>query len=159
MKTKDLRIAEVRYFDTFQNGILVPLQEAYTFLQIIGDKYVNVFSEKEYPVYERMPYSNITKDGWEFGTKIQLVSGECQDGLCYVVERTPVQDVLRVENISIKELEEVILKSNVFFIDRIDLLKKQKNYFFNKQYREDKKKMKSFQQYLDSCTKGVQYHK
>ena len=106
-----------------------------------------------------MPYSNITKDGWEFGTKIQLVSGECQDGLCYVVERTPVQDVLRVENISIKELEEVILKSNVFFIDRIDLLKKQKNYFFNKQYREDKKKMKSFQQYLDSCTKGVQYCK
>ena len=160
LKTKDLRITEIRYFDTLHNGVLVPSQEAYTFLQKIGDQYVNVFTpEVEYPIYERVPYSNTTKDGWEFGTKIMLVSGECQDGLCYVMERTPVQDVLRVDEITKEELEKVILKSNVFFINRIDLLKKEKNSFFNRQLREDQKKMKKFQQYLDSCQKGLQYHK
>lgn len=160
MKTNQLRIAEVRYFDTYHNGILVPSQETYTFLYKMGNQFINVFTpEIEYPVYERVPYSNVTKDGWEFGTKILLVSGECQDGLCYVMERTPIEDVLRVDEITKEELEDVVLKSNLFFINRIDLLKRQKNYFFNRQYRDDMKKMKSFQQYIDSCCKGLQYHK
>ena len=160
INTKDLRIAEVRYFDTLHNGVLVPSVEAYVLLQKIGDQYVNVFHpEVEYPIYERVPYSNTTMDGWDFGTKIIQVSGECKDGLCYVMARTPIQDVLRVNQITREELEKVILKSNVFFIDRIDLLKKQKNSFFNKQLWDDKKKMKEFQQYIDSCERGLQYHK
>ncbi len=160
INTKDLRIAQIRYFDTLHNGVLVPPVEAYVILRKIGDQYVNVFHpEIEYPVYERVPYSNTTSDGWEFGTMIIQVSGECQDGLCYVMLRTPVQDVLRADYITVEGLEETILKWKEFFIDRIDLLEGKKNCFFCKQLRDDKKQMKQFQQYIDSCQKGLQYHK
>ena len=161
INTKDLKIAQVRYFDASHNGVLVPHLEAYVILQrITENQYVNVFHpEVEYPVYERIPYSNTTKDGWEFGTMIMQVSGKSEDGLCYVMLATPVQDVLGVEQVTMEELEEVVLRWKEFFIDRIDLLKKQKNFIFSKQLREDKKKMKIFQEYIDSCEKGLQYHK
>ena len=160
MRTKNLKIAEIRYFDTLNNGIVIPSQEVYTFLEKVGDKYISVFTpEVEYPIYERVPYSNVTFDGWEFGTKIMLLSGECQDGLCYVIERIPIEDVLRVDEISKEELEEVILKSNVFFVERIDIIQRKKNSFFNKQLWKDKMMMKKHQEYIDSCSKGLQYHK
>ena len=160
MKTKDLRLTEICYYDTFRNDIMVPTKKAYTFLQKVDSQYRNVFTpEIEYPIYEIVPYSNITKNYWEFGTKYQLLRGKCEDGICYVIHPFSMEDVLRVEEITKEELEEMIVKSNQFFIDRIDILQREKNSFFNKQLWDDKKKRKEFQQYLDSCSRGVQYYK
>jgi len=160
INTKDLRIAQVRYFDTMHNGVEVPLMEAYAFLLKTENCYVNILDpEKDYPVYDRVPYSNTTRDGIDFGTKIILVSGECEDGLCYVIEKVSVKDILKVEEVTRKELEIMAEKSKLFFIDLFDIHKAQKKTIFNGQFREEQKKMKEFQKYLDFCEKGLQYHK
>ncbi len=158
--TKDLRIAEVRYFDTKHNGVEIPPFDTYAFLLKVGDNYVNVINpDNDYPVYERVPYSNVTREGWEFGTKIMLVSGECQDGLCYVVGNTAMQDVLGTILISRKELIDKIVDSKQFFVDVAEIREKQRHSFFDKRYRDEQKKLKEFREYVDSCMKGKQYYK
>lgn len=160
INTKDLKIAEVRYFDTKHNGVVVPSFDTYAFLLKVGENYVNIIKpEKDYPVYERVPYGNTTKEGWEFGTKIQLVSGECRDGLCYIVGNTSMENVFGTKTISRKELIAAIVKSKQFFIDVAEIREKERHSIFDRQYREEKKLMKAFYQYVDSCQIERQYHK
>lgn len=160
INTKDLKIAEVRYFDTEHNGVAVPSFDTYAFLLKIGENYVNIMKpEKDYPVYERVPYRNTTEDGWEFGTKILLVSGEYQDGLCYVVGDTSMEDVLGIKTISKRELIHAVIKSKQFFIDVAEIRKKKRHSIFDKQYRKEQKLVKDFYQYIDSCQIKKQYYK
>ena len=152
INTKDLRIAEVRYFDTEHNGVEIPPLTAYAFLLKVGEEYINIINPgKDYPVYERVPYSNTTREGWEFGTKIILATGECQDGLCYVVGNTPMEDVFCVSTVTRRELIENIVKSGEFFIDVAEIHEKQRHSIFDRYYREEKKKLKEFREYINSC--------
>lgn len=121
---RDLKLGQVRYFDKDHNGIEVIPVSAYVILFKNGNDYYNIFNvDNVYPVYKRVPYSNTTMDGEDFGTKIVLDSGECKDGLCYVLENKSLMLLFKKDVVSYEELLEYVINSKFFFVDRLDMLK------------------------------------
>lgn len=158
--TSSLKLAQVRYFDMEHNGVEIPELKAYVFLRKVGEHYINVLNPlEELPVYDRVPYANTTMDGMDYGTKIVLAQGECQEGPCYVIENLGVSNVFGTEQISMEQLQEFVLKSHMFFVDRIQLLREKKIVPFNKQLRDDLNQMEALKKYFASCGKGVGYRK
>jgi len=169
IKTERLKLAQIRHFSKAHNGVEVPRNKAYVFLYKLGeDKYVNLFNTmQELPVYERVPYSNTTKEGLDYGTKIVLASGEEKSGPCFVVENIGMDNLFGEEKISLEQLKQFVFASNLFFIDRPTLVEEKvrgkspidRFVAFDKKYREDKKKAESFQQYLNTCVEEERYCK
>ena len=160
-----LRLAQVRYFNKEMNGVSIPSQSAYAFLVNVNGTYVNIVNPiEELPVYDRVPYTNTTLDGEDYGTKLVLINGEVQDGVCYVLERTKIEDLFDKKEVYISDLEDYIMKSDKFFIDRIDLLRdkigsqRRKSYYRRKMV-SDLKLLDKFNNYLAEESKGVQYKK
>lgn len=153
IKTKDLRLARIKYFDLEHNGAELCDMEVYAFLQAVGDKYVNVFKpEEELPVYDRAPYANVTKTGEDYGNRLIHVSGEVMDGPCYVMELVSVPELVGMDIIGLDALKEYVLSSKKLFADRISLIGQEtgtrKASLFLK-LREDMEKMAAFKDYLD----------
>ena len=160
METKNVKLAQVRYFDTYHNGVEIPEIKAYTFLYKQGDYYINYLNpSEELPVYDRVPYTNTTLDGFDFGTKIVLAQGECMDGPCYVIENIGVDNIFGMDTITSEQLEEFVLKSNLFFVDRLGLINNKKVISINSKYLEDVEKMKAFRKYMVTSRKGAVYKK
>ena len=160
INTKDLRLAQIRYFETSHNGVEVPSLQAYAFLQKIGKNYINILNpEAEYAVYDRVPYGNTTRDGVDYGTKIIRVSGEEEDGPCYVMEKLDMDHVFGVQELTKEQIEKIVLVSDLFFLDRPELLKRKGAFFFHKKLKEDEKKKTIFLEYLDSKEKEKVYQK
>lgn len=123
-----LRLARIGYFSKERNGVVMEKSNAYAIVYPRDceheNDYYNVFDE-EYalPVFKRSRvYSNYTRDGEAFGTKVYQVGGNVETGPCYVIEDSSVLDCLPnlVTRNSIKEL---IYRSKSFFPDRLSLLK------------------------------------
>ena len=158
INTEKLKIAEIRYFDTKYNGVEIPPINAYAFLYQFGNQYRNIFKlEEELPVYDRVPYSNTTRDGLDYGTKIVLVSGECKDGPCYVMEKLDMKSVFGKDKITMEQLEDYVLKSKYFFIDREDIRKKRHG--FSLKAKADRNHAKQLEDYLATCGEGCKYHR
>lgn len=120
IKTKDLSLATLKYYEE-GCGVEVSDNFSYAFLVKVNGVYINPFSQLElYPVFERVPYSNTTLDGEEFGSKLRLLNDIDVTGPCYIIVGTNMFDK---EEISIEELENFILKSSNFFRDRFYIAK------------------------------------
>lgn len=119
---KRLRVAQVRYFDVEKNASEIPEETAYVFLVNVNGTYINPFNPlEEVPVYDRAWYGNVTENGESYGTKIVLVNGEVQEGVCYILESFDVRDIFEKEVISMKDIEDYMFDSKLYFIDRIEL--------------------------------------
>lgn len=123
IEIKDLRIASLRYYSEENRGVEVdsPLGwGCFAFLVKIGkDTYVNPFNPlEEYPVFKRVPYSNTTMSGEDFGTKIMLANNILREGPCYVLSDDDYADYFGCDVIDIKVLEECILNSPGYFRER-----------------------------------------
>lgn len=163
LKTQDLRLARVKYFDTEHNGAELTSLEAYAFLRQLGDKFINVFDElEELPVLDRSVYPNVMPNGEEFGTRLIHVSGELNDGPCYVIEPFSVRDALGFDVISQVELKEYMYSSPKFFVDRMKLIEQEKGMkriSLMHTYREDQKSMAAFKSYISEHEKAKEYVK
>ena len=163
MKTADLRLAKVRYFDTKHNGAELSTIEAYAFLRKAGDHYFNVFDVLEdLPVLDRAPYANTTMSGVDYGNKLFHVQGELVDGPCYVIEPFPVRDILRKERVSEPELREYVLRSKNFFVDRLKMLEDEPGRVklsMLKTILADKKQMERLKAFFASHENGKPYVK
>ena len=121
-KTEQLELAEIRNFNAKRKSSVIPGRRAYTILGKFDDHYYNILNPSlEYPVYGRLPYSNTTSDGEDFGTMISLVEGEIQDGPCYILDIS-MKKVLQKEYVSFEQLQEFVLDSWKFFPDRISMI-------------------------------------
>lgn len=118
---KDLRKAKIRYYEEGM-GCEIPEIEAYALLIKIGDEYRNVARPlEECNVYDRVPYSNRTQGGDDFGTKIVLASGEEKDGVCYIIEKK-LGAFEGKDYVTVKEIDDEIINNlDVFYFDRWDL--------------------------------------
>lgn len=169
IKTERLKLAQIRHFSKAHNGVEVPKEKAYVFLYQMGEgQYMNILNPlHELPVYERVPYGNTTSDGFSYGTKIVLASGEEKTGPCYVVENLGMDNIFGERTISMKQLHEFVLASNMFFMDRPFIVEESvkgkgvvdRFIAFNKKYHEDKIKQESFDRYLADCMKEEGYSK
>ena len=128
INTKDLKLAQLRYYETKYNGTEILPISCYAFLLSVNGQYRNILNPmEELPVYGRVPYSNTTISGEDYGNKIILLSGEEKDGLCYVLENTDVKKMFSdKEVISFKTLKKCVCASKEFFIDRVSILKKER---------------------------------
>lgn len=118
---ENLRKAKIRYCES-DKGCEIPEVEAYALLIKIGDEYRNVVRPlEECNVYDRLPYSNRTQNGEDFGSKIILASGKEEDGICYIMEKKlgafEGKDYVTVDEID----DEIINNLDVFYFDRWDL--------------------------------------
>lgn len=123
IKTKDLRTVGIKYFSEKENGIEVSKNLGYAFLIKMGDGlYVNPFNPLEmYPVFERLPYSNVTRYGEEFGTKVALIGGEAKTGPCYLTVASIGENIFSGDTVTIGQLEDFMLGSSFYFVDRYDV--------------------------------------
>lgn len=121
-KVRDLKLAELKYYDEEHNGIEVMEPLSYVVLLRMGNSYVNFFKPEEiYPVFERTPYANVSvKDGEEFGTKVRLLTDEedCVSGPCWLLDREDDSCDKR-DVVSVLEVEDYVLNSYRYFKDRI----------------------------------------
>ncbi|MBR5370086.1 MAG: hypothetical protein IK137_02145 [Bacilli bacterium] len=116
-----IKKAQLRYFDG--NGTEIPEIEAYTIFIKKDDTYINLFDfVTDCNVYERLPYSNNTRDGEDYGTKIRLVCGKEEKGICYVLESGKMKELKNIESISLIDLYKIILESKDFYFDRKDII-------------------------------------
>ncbi len=157
--TKKLKLAKLKYFDEERNGAEVSDINAYAFLAEVDGKYVNFFepfSDEELLVFKRSIYPNVTMDGEEYGNKLIQVSGTARDGKCFIIENVDVSKLLGKSEISDEELSDYICRSSMFFIDRVELLKRKKHgslmrkSVINKRIAEDIQMMDEVDEYFDS---------
>lgn len=159
-----IKKAQLRYFDEEHNGVEIPEIKAYTIFVETDDGYVNLFTGLDnYNVYERLPYTNTTQGGEDFGTKIRLVSGKEEDGVCYVLESKGMTELKGLESVTKEYLYKLILESEDFYFDRLDLLNAYPHMlgFFEKQAikKKDKESLKKLFKYLDGHEKEKVYKK
>ena len=127
LESKNLRLGKVKYFDVEHNGVEVNDIDAYVFLYNINGHYVNIFNicEEEYPVFERVPYTNATLDGEDFGTKLMQVAGDStKSGPCYILEKETGKDIFDCYSVTMNTIQDYMFSSPKFFVDRYDILTK-----------------------------------
>lgn len=157
IKTSRLRKARIKYFESDKNGCEVFCPEAYALLLKVGDAYINVVNPyEECNVYDRVPYSNSTKSGEDYGTKLLLVCGREEDGLCYVLEPKlgAFEDKSYIRFCDIEN--EIAYNLSVFYFDRWDLFKDSNRGYFDQfiqkglAFKKDAEKREEFLNYISS---------
>lgn len=162
--TSRIKLAQLRYYKVGK-GAEISNNYVYTILAEFNGTYINPLNPfDELPVYDRAPYSNVTPDGkYEYGTKVFLVNGEEKDGLCYVLEKENVASSFKKSEVDIKDIENYVLNSKLFFIDRIELLEKDKRLlkdkYYKKLYLEDIKRMNQLKDFINSHNEVKEYEK
>lgn len=123
ISTKNIRAVGLRYFSEEDNGIELSKNLGYAFLVKVGeDFYINPFNPLEgYPLFERVPYSNVTIYGEEFGSKVSLVCGEEKTGPCYITLADDATQIFKKDTVTVGEVEDLILRSPYYFMDRHDI--------------------------------------
>lgn len=168
-KREDLYIVGLRFYDKNygKKGALV-LSDNLSYLIVTksnvegNNNYYNVFNRKEsYPVFKRTNYANYRSNGEAYGTQMELVSdgGFLESGPCWLMQEQLPEEF--GDEISLKTLEDLVLKSDKYFKDRENIAKrrniikglkthykdlenkKMMNKFFDEQYADlDKEKTK-----------------
>ena len=154
IKLKRLKLARVKYFDKEHNGAEVNDIDAYAFLYEKDGEYVNLFNPaREYPVYGRVPYTNTTRDGEDFGSKIVLRSGEVESGPCYIIDMEDCSKFFGKDKMSLDSLKQYMMMSSSFFIDRLEMMQegtKREKILHYKKIQQDRTMHARFNQFMDS---------
>ena len=142
IKVENIKVAEIREFDVEHNGVAMNFY-SYLFLLEKDGVYINPFDVfEDYPIYKRLPYSNTTLDGEDFGSKIKLIHGEEKDGPCIVLSTKKFSNFTDLKEFSLEQLENIVLLSSRYFKDREKIVKERFKYnpiIKNKYMRKDRK--------------------
>ena len=162
MKAKDIKIAELKFFDKEHFGIEVSEVQSYGLIAkvegVINSVYLHLLNPfEEYPIFERIPYCNCNSDGVEYGAKVISVGKEeLETGPCWVIGKENLFEVLGKEDVEKEDIEDFILKSPFYYKDRMSLVKNRmkKSLPFSKKFTDlyctfysdtvDKRKMDEF---------------
>lgn len=124
--TSNLRVAEVKYFDVCRNGLeYTESPISYVLLLRQDDKYFNLLNPGEhFSVYERVS-DTTSRWGTEdyFGNRINLVDGDIQQGESWLLTDIDLSDAFLASEVSIKELEDYVISSPMFFHNRKEIIK------------------------------------
>lgn len=160
LPVKKIRRAQIRYYETDRNACEIPELKAYTYFLDVDGYYINIFHPlEECNIYKRVPIPNFTKNGESFGTKIELVHGKEEDGVCYILDN-PDRIVSIYDYISIEDFEDLIINMKDFIVDRVEILEKRKDIFSRFKNRKiiesDKKNLEILQEYVISKDKEIE---
>lgn len=121
IKSENIKIAAVRYYDVENNGLVYPNDEQLSYVVLLnrGDVYINLLNpEESLPVFKRVPYTT-NYHGTEvcFGTKVRLESGEDKEGEVWLVEPHLTFSEYPMD-VSIRDVEDYVIESPIYFVDR-----------------------------------------
>lgn len=118
---ENLHLAEIRYLSLENNGVEFGNPIGYTFLMNRDSIYMELICcSSDIPVLKRLPFSNTTRDGEDYGSKMAVVGNKCylESGPCYVLSNTTTREIFEKDVVSKEELEDYILASDKYFVDR-----------------------------------------
>ena len=152
LPVKKIKRARIGYFDKGKNGSYLPKDNAYTYFLELHNVCINIFhAEEECNVYKRLPYPHYDKNGKPNGNRIVLISGKEEDGVCYIIDENYKIDY-PLDYISSKELEEIIIESDDFIVDRVYILGLRNDlktrFKYMKKKKEDNENLEKLQQYI-----------
>ncbi len=120
-KVENLSVAEVRYFSKEDNGVEFTDPVSYVFLVNRDEVYFNPFDFGEYyPVFKRVPYSNTTRLGEDYGSKMRLAGNSCdlKSGPCCVLCNIDMKELFGRDTVSEEVLKKYMMHSEKYFKDR-----------------------------------------
>ena len=129
INVKDLKVADVRYFDKENNGL--EFVDAVSRVVILnrGDTYINLLNPGEIaPIYRRIPDTTnpfSTED--YFGTKIEHVCGEESSGEAWLLDDVDFRSVFHKDEVTIDEVENYVLRSSYYYHNRAELIERRLN--------------------------------
>ncbi len=131
IKTKDIRVGTIKKF--VGKGLEHKSDYQYVLLVKEDNKYLDLFDEldeEKFAIFKRLPYSNTTLDGEDYGTKVYQVNGVFpkKNDECVLLVDVNFKNILNRDIISKDELKELTLKSKYFIRQRKEYaLEKLKN--------------------------------
>lgn len=132
VETNKIKLVDLRVYRK-ELGVEVDdeMPKALVYLNQYDGKYHNLLeTSEEYPFMKRVPYSNTTTDNISFGTKL-LVENPSQIetvGICAIECKDPfIEEVRKEKYRDIKEIEDMILYSDLYFKDRVGIIKRRSN--------------------------------
>ena len=129
IKVKDLKVADVRYFDKEHNGLEFADPVSRVVLLNRGDTYINLLNPGEIaPIYRRIPDTTnpfSTED--YFGTKIEHVCGENSTGEAWLLDDVNFRSVFHKDEVTIDEVESYVLRSSYYYHNRAELIERRLN--------------------------------
>lgn len=132
IRTKDLELVDLRVYRK-DLGVEVDLDMPKAIVRKNPEDglYYNVVTKEEkYPLMERVPYSSYTSFSTEFGTKLNVINKKAmkEQGICgIIVDNDFIREIKQNMFIEQEELEEKILKSSMYFKDRIKIVEERIN--------------------------------
>lgn len=146
IETSKIRLAELKYFDEEHNGVEFGKPQSFGILFFVKDNYVNLFEPGEcYPVFKRSRfYGSSDSDGNQFGTKLEIVSGDVVSGPCWVLRDNDFRSVFGRSVVDYETIENYILNSDYFFKDRMEIALKRL-----KKFKRPIKMMKTIESDMD----------
>lgn len=169
--TENLRIAEIRNFDVEHMGLEFTNPVGYVLLLNRGDTYINVLNPGEiFPIYKRVPntHNKAKLDDFYFGTKIESVVGDAQNGEAWLlVDNIDVKDGFSSDEVTLRQIEDFVLGSNLFFKDRTELAQarlKQKTSWLEELkllgvVKADEAPLGAYKRFFEDRAHGVVYEK
>lgn len=142
IKTKDLKLAHVRYYDGEHRGLECSDPLSNVILVKVGENlFDNLLNPGEiFPVYRRVvgTFNQYSTDGY-YGTKIKLVSGELTPGEAWLLTATNFESVFGRESIDINDIEKYVVNSPLYFKDRVTIIERKLAY--EKLSRRERKRL------------------
>ena len=119
---KNLHLAELKYFDMQHNGVEVSDEVSFVILYGREGYFCNALDQiQELPTFERVPGTTNSYGDDYFGTKIRQLTDECSTGPCWLLCEKDIQKDFPDDVVSLRELEDYVLASPLFFRDRLDV--------------------------------------
>lgn len=163
---ENLHLAEIKYLSLENGGVELGEPVSYVFLFKRPERdrfYLNPISFVDtYAVFKRVPYSNTTRDGEDYGSKMKIVGNDyyLESGICYVLSSTTAREIFEKDTVSKEELEDYILASDKYFVDR-ELIAKERmdkdSFRMKRIIAKDKKSEEKYIKFFEE--RGVQLQK
>ena len=170
VKNENVKLAQIKMFDVQYGGVtsFAPVT-AYTIMVRTGEGWQNFLNPGwELPVFEKTLYTGCDQNGNDTHVFIQKVSGEVQDGPCYVMDFHPLTQavgsgyfdrtrLLEEGVVTGEELENFALRTDLFMFDRINLIQDRNITTMDRTVSEDMKKRALFMQLMSESEKEKQF--
>ncbi len=163
--TNLMRIGELRYYSKENKGVEVSAPLSYGMFMFLGGQWVNIFDvADDSSIFVRSRcYGNITADGFEYGSKLQLVSDADKEktGPCWILGDTSFAKVIGREEVRLGEIEDYILNSSDYYKDRMEIAR-QRLHLLDSPIkmlgiiRRDKKDSEKMDEFFAERSKAVQ---
>lgn len=124
IRVKDLKVADVRFFDKEHNGMEYTQPLSKVVLLNRGDTYINLLNPGEIaPIYRRVENTtNAYSTEDYFGTKIEHVCGEEVTGEAWLLTDADFRAIFHTDYVDLKVVEDYVLRSCDYYHNRSELI-------------------------------------